>query len=265
MSDVLVGRTYRHEKSGRLYSVLSEARREADGVRVVVYGNVDAMGVRYTWVRPYTEFVAKFTLVDEQEMSYWINTASGKRMNLFDPRPEMIDLTDIALGLLQPRYAAQTSVRDRIYVLHHSMAVADVLENAELPARIVLAGLLHDASEAYICDLPAPMKRNPAMQCYNVVEDRLMSVVAGCFGFDYPLNVAVHLADHDVYLAEVAMLCARQPTHADWKTRGEPSKNATDAVEKWYYRYAATDVVLFFTQRVLSMEAQNAADRIRGH
>jgi hypothetical protein len=44
---------YLHKKSGRLYEVLCNANREADGVLMVVYRNV-ATGDR--WVRPADEF-----------------------------------------------------------------------------------------------------------------------------------------------------------------------------------------------------------------
>ena len=49
-----------------------------------------------------------------------------------------------------------------------------------------LAGLLHDASEAYIGDMPSPFKK--LMPDYKKLEDNLMKVIAQKFGFEYPLR-----------------------------------------------------------------------------
>lgn len=56
-----------------------------------------------------------------------------------------------------------------------------------------LAALMHDASEAYLMDIPSPIKRRLAN--YHEIEDRLMRVIANKFGFQWPLAEEVKLAD----------------------------------------------------------------------
>ncbi len=52
---------------------------------------------------------------------------------------------------------------------------------------------MHDASEAYLLDIPSPVKKK--LQNYSEIEDRLMMLIAQKFGFSYPLNQDVKDAD----------------------------------------------------------------------
>jgi len=56
-----------------------------------------------------------------------------------------------------------------------------------------LAALLHDASEAYLIDVPRPVKRQ--LPNYKEVEDKLMTVISAKFGFQWPLHEDVKKAD----------------------------------------------------------------------
>jgi len=116
-----------------------------------------------------------------------IRTISGRYVNILEPTPDMIDIHDIAHGLArQYRFGGHT-----VYpftVLEHSMQVA-----MQLPQKHKIAGLLHDASEAYLGDMPSPIKKH--MPDYKAIEARLMMVIAQKFGFEYPLAEAVKEAD----------------------------------------------------------------------
>ena len=80
-----------------------------------------------------------------------MSTYTGKKFFPFDPRPEQICIEDIAHGLsMLCRFSGQCpyfySVAEHsIYVVHC------------LPDNLQLEGLLHDASEAYLADLPRPV------------------------------------------------------------------------------------------------------------
>lgn len=84
----------------------------------------------------------------------FIVTSSGRQFSYLDPRPHMIDICDIAHALSQIcRFNGHTSL---FYsVAQHSLLVADKMIGS---AGERLAGLLHDAAEAYVCDIPSPLK-----------------------------------------------------------------------------------------------------------
>lgn len=84
-----------------------------------------------------------------------METYTGKYVDLLDPKPEQICLADIAVGLANtPRFGGQVS---RWYsVAEHSVRVSEAVEAPGLK----LAGLLHDAHEAYTGDITAPLKRS---------------------------------------------------------------------------------------------------------
>lgn len=91
----------------------------------------------------------------EEKMVPFINTYRGHRFT-FDPiDPDAIDIWDIAHALShQCRYAGHTNM---LYsVAQHSLLLAErVPGNADDK----LNALLHDAAEAYVCDLPSPLKK----------------------------------------------------------------------------------------------------------
>lgn len=49
--------------------------------------------------------------------------------------------------------------------------------------QLLLAALIHDASEAYLVDLPSPVKRHPALRApYKELEDRMTQAIDDAFG-----------------------------------------------------------------------------------
>lgn len=87
----------------------------------------------------------------------WLLTASGRRFPLLNPQPEDVKLQDIAhaLGHLA-RFNGHTS---RPYtVAEHCVLVALILREQGHDKTAQLLGLLHDAAEAYIGDVPTPIK-----------------------------------------------------------------------------------------------------------
>lgn len=116
-----------------------------------------------------------------------IRTHSGRYFDPFNPDPALIEIEDIAIGLSRiPRFAGHTK---RFYsVLSHSISVW-----AMVPKEHHMAALLHDASEAYIFDMPSPIKSR--LPDYKKLEFGLMSAIAEKFGFQYPLHPEVAAAD----------------------------------------------------------------------
>ena len=131
-----------------------------------------------------------------------IQTVSGRRVSAFEPEPADIDAADIAHALAnQCRFGGHSRV---FYsVAQHSCVVADLVAARGASPDDVLWALLHDASEAYLVDLPHPLKhRTPLGELYREVEQRLQRTI--CERFDLPFEppVALKAVDRSVLATE---------------------------------------------------------------
>lgn len=114
-----------------------------------------------------------------------IRTFSGIYIDPLNPKPEDICIEDIAHALSnQCRFGGH--LPEFYTVAQHSCHVAEMCEDP-------LAGLLHDASEAYLLDIPSPIKQR--IPEYKAWENNLMEVIAMKFGFTYPFHESVKAAD----------------------------------------------------------------------
>lgn len=117
-----------------------------------------------------------------------IRTVSGQYVNVFDPDPETILIEDIAHGLAyMPRFGGQLPY---FYsVAQHSIWVAN-----GLPIELKLRGLLHDAHEAYLFDMPSPVKKSPELKQYRWYCVNMQCAIAEKFGIPPPPD---HQTVHD--------------------------------------------------------------------
>lgn len=112
----------------------------------------------------------------------FIQTYSGKRFDLDDPQPEQVDFTDIAHALsLIVRFTGH--VRFPYSVASHCQLVSRILEDAGHDKMTVYAGLLHDAAEAYVADVPSPLKK--MLRDYTGIEAGVAEAVYEAAGLDY--------------------------------------------------------------------------------
>lgn len=137
-----------------------------------------------------------------QEDSGFIVTYTGKRFSLVTPRPEDVDIRDIAHSLaMQCRWAGHCH---RFYsVAEHSIFVSHRVADD-----MALMALLHDAAEAYLLDIPRPIKKMAGFaEVYTRVEQLLEEAIAIRFGIEAPfLRDAVKRADDDAMLIEASHL-----------------------------------------------------------
>jgi len=115
----------------------------------------------------------------------YVETYTGKQFWPLDPRPEDVCIEDIAHSLsMQCRFNGHCS--SFYSVAEHSVIVAKELEIMGYGKEVQLYGLLHDAAEAYICDLPRPLKN--CIVGYNSHELYIQSAIYEAFNIDCPSN-----------------------------------------------------------------------------
>lgn len=138
----------------------------------------------------------------------WIETFTGKRFFPLSPDPAKIHIKDIAHGLAgRFRFSGQS--RDWYTVAQHSVEVS-----RRVPPEDALWGLLHDAAEAYLPDIPRPIKDRFHVSVddnwgvnqiygrvhwvilpFQAVEQHLLEAVAQRFGLTMPIPASVWDAD----------------------------------------------------------------------
>jgi uncharacterized protein len=138
----------------------------------------------------------------------WLQTYTGKQFWPMDPRSQEVDIRDIAHALsMQCRYAGHCR---RFYsVAEHSTLIARWLVGKQRDA--ALYGLLHDASEAYLVDVPRPVK--PFLTGYAAAEARVMAAIWSHFGLGPDVPAIVKEAD-DRILADELVNMTRMSWHA---------------------------------------------------
>ncbi len=112
------------------------------------------------------------------EKGNWITTRSGQRFDFVNPTVEMLDIEDIAAALSKIcRFGG------------HGRYFYSVAEHCVNVARLTkcfggdpLSGLLHDAQEAYIGDVPTPLKA--LLPSYREIEAKIVAQIRCKWGVD---------------------------------------------------------------------------------
>ena len=165
----------------------------------------------------------------------WIQTYTGKQAWPLNPHPDDIAIEDIAHALsLQCRYTGHT-------LFHYSVAQHSFLMSFEFAEpMLAMWALLHDASEAYLCDIARPIKSS--LPNYQGYEDMLMRVIADKFDLPWPMPEEIKEKDLAMLVAERNQLLKAPPI--PWhSTVGVPDIGIKIAETPWYM------VKKFFLQR----------------
>ncbi len=172
----------------------------------------------------------------------WIQTASGRAWNLTAPTPDAVHWPDIAESLAKIcRFNGHSTV---FYsVAQHCCLVSDLL-----PPEHRLHGLLHDAHEAVVGDMTAPVKAvlkdlggNGAFDHLAEITDRAVFAAAG-LPFPWPTDVraAVKWADMTLLATERRDLLAESAM--PWGALPDPAPTRITpwawprAMEEWLTR-----------------------------
>lgn len=127
---------------------------------------------------------------DNQSEFDFIQTFTGKRMYFMEPTKDSISITDIAQALSNLcRYSGH--VNNFYSVAEHSVLLAEKIYNESNDADHALSALMHDATEAYLVDVPRPIK--PHLKGYFEIERNLQRVIFDVF-------VISDLTDYIIYL-----------------------------------------------------------------
>ena len=134
-----------------------------------------------------------------------LETVSGRKIKVTDPDPSTIEITDIAWALSRmPRFSGHSIPYIPYSVAQHCIQVAKDL--AEYGPAMQMHGLLHDAAEAYINDLPSPVKHLPEIHAViSKLEDSLMLTIYNALNINPPTQAeeaTVKLADKNQQAVE---------------------------------------------------------------
>ena len=110
---------------------------------------------------------------------------------------------------------------------------------------IVNHALIHDASEAYLMDLPAPIKNLPGIkEAYAALEEKVMAVIAEYFGLQWPMpdfyGKIIHWSDLYVRAVEAEFLIASHGRH--WEDK--PSVSRIDLEDFQLHSFSTVKAVL---------------------
>lgn len=138
-----------------------------------------------------------------------IMTYGGYMVAPLTPRVEMLSISDIAHALSNEcRFNGHC--RPFYSVAEHSVRVADLLREWGFGAEVQMSGLLHDATEAYLKDLPRPLKELDEFKNYRRAEEALARAVRYRFGLAEQPDI-VHRADNVLLATE-----GRDLMHPNW-------------------------------------------------
>ncbi len=151
----------------------------------------------------------------------WQRMLSGRRLDLLNPTPVDIEITDIAHGLARvARWNGQTIGEHALSVAQHSMIVEDIVTSLSpgVSQQTRLAALLHDSPEYVIGDLISPFKSAIGFD-YKNFEIKLLSAIHIRFGLpglvDEPVAKIIKSADAVAAYYEARVLAGFSETEAD--------------------------------------------------
>ncbi len=153
----------------------------------------------------------------------FIETFSGLPFLPLSPIPDDIRIQDIAHALSQQcRFAGHTRV---FYsVAEHCVRVSQLLDFWGERRSVILQGLLHDASEAYLVDIPTPLKQSAEFAGYRTSEAHLQALIYDSFGLGVNEHLIVRKADAVLLSTEARDLMPFRPAH--WGALTQPPLEA---------------------------------------
>jgi hypothetical protein len=151
----------------------------------------------------------------EQNIAAWlkegiINTASGKEISLLDPKPEQMDILDMACAMSKIcRYGGR--LKPFYSVAQHSILVSIFCDRADR-----YPGFMHDATETYLGDVPKPLKEMLG-EVYKQLERRFDAVIFSKFNVDKERVAAIKKFDKEAMQCEFEYLIRFSGNFLEWE------------------------------------------------
>jgi 5'-deoxynucleotidase YfbR-like HD superfamily hydrolase len=180
----------------------------------------------------------------------YLQTVSGRWVNPFDPDPAQLDPGDIARALAnQCRFGGHCRV---FYsVAQHSVIVSELVEQRGGDVEDVFAALMHDATEAYLGDMPHPLKHRSALGAeFKAAEDHLEQVILDRFSIkaDVP----------EIKRADRALLATERRAFSE-ETWHWPELEGVEPLDLALPAWPPDEAARAFAQRYAELQARRAA------
>ena len=174
---------------------------------------------------------------------------SGRFVNPFEPDPEQLDIGDIARALANVcRFGGHC--RPFYSVAQHSVIVSELVEQRGGDAEDAFAALMHDATEAYLGDMPHPLKhRSPLGAAFKDAEDHLERALHERFGIK-PDVLEIKRADRALLATE-----RRAFSSEDWHW---PELEGVEPLDLELTAWSPDEAAQAFAERYAELEARRA-------
>lgn len=184
-----------------------------------------------------------------------ICTATGRLFWPLDPRPEEVAIEDVAAALSKLcRFGGHC--RAFYSIAQHSIHVAELVEAEGQGPVAVLRALLHDAAEAYLLDLPRPIKYASGMQPYRNAEADVESVIVAAFNLPLLAPSIILWADQTIFATEVRDLMPNCRSEF-WSTTNPPR---SERIVPWTPERAEASFLAAFERLATAAAEQNTCE-----
>jgi uncharacterized protein len=144
----------------------------------------------------------------------WIQTYSGRRFTPTNPNPDSVVIQDIAHSLsMQCRFGGHS--KSFYSVAQHCVLVSYICNFED-----AFWGLMHDASEAYLVDVPRPIKRSGKFDAYMEFENKVQAAICKRFSLSEGEPASVKKADKILLATEARDLLVN--LRSDWTFPEQP-------------------------------------------
>ena len=158
----------------------------------------------------------------------WIQTYTGKKFWILDPRPGDFCKEDIAHALsMKCRYNGHSKIFYSV-AQHCVLATIECLRRYSPNYNLALWMLLHDLGEAYLPDIPTPIKQME-VGILNDCEKNIMTVAAVKYGLKCPEPPEIKIIDNVLLATEVPIVTANPLMYG--QLQEEPIKGLR--IESW--------------------------------